>query len=397
MSKPPAFGIRGGRVQAGEGPPQDFGILHGRVASLADVLAQAGRSVVELDGRIVLPGLLNGHDHLDFSTFPPLGHPPYPNVCAWARDVDAVAGEPVVAAALAVPLVDRLFLGGLRNLLCGVTAVAHHNRFHRSMAREDFPVRVLAKYEFANSAGLTAELRQTYRTTDRRIPWMVHAGEGTDELSRCEIDILAEQNVLRQNTVIIHAIAFHADEARRMAAARAALVWCPESNRRLYGATADLAGFLSAGVKVGLGSDSPMSGARDPLSNLAAARREGVLSDAGLLALVTEGTAEAARLPKGGTVSGDPADLLVVSSLEALLSGERSAVDLVVRGGRPLYGAPALMSQLLPRAVPVVVDGIERSVASELGRRAAGILKRHPALRVVPWITGLRFGEGGVL
>src|SRR6185295_8149229 len=108
-------------------------------------------------------------------------HPPYPNVYAWARDVDAGVGDPIVAAALAVPLADRLFLGGLRNLLSGVTAVAHHNPFHRSMARKDFPVRVLEKYEFAHSAGLTPALRKSYRTTDRRIPWMVHAGEGTDE------------------------------------------------------------------------------------------------------------------------------------------------------------------------------------------------------------------------
>jgi cytosine/adenosine deaminase-related metal-dependent hydrolase len=370
---------------------RNLGIVNGRMVSSTEVRARLDRKVVDLDGRVLLPGLLNGHDHLDFSTFPPLGRPPYRNVQAWARDVDAEAATPAVTAALAVPLADRLFLGGLRNLLSGVTAVAHHGTFHRSLARPDFPVRVLLRYEFAASAGLTAELRKTYRTTDRRIPWMVHAGEGKGEDSRREIDKLAEQNVLRQNTVVVHGIAFGADEARRMAAARATLIWCPESNRRLYGATADLAAFLAAGVPVGLGSDSPLTGVRDALSNLEAARDEGVLSDEALVRLATEGTSEAARLPRGGVASGDVADLLAVTSREELLSGHRASVALVLIGGRALYGERGLMTALQPKVALVRVDGAERYLEAEIGRRAAGILKRNPALRRIPWLTGVAF------
>ena len=372
---------------------RDVRVHLSRVAGEGDA-ASSDSVVVDLEGRWLMPGLLNGHDHLDFSTFPLLGRPPYANVYAWARDVDAGAGDPSVTAALAVPLVDRLFLGGLRNLLAGVTAVAHHNPFHRSMARDDFPVRVLQKYDFAHSPGLNPRLRKTYRTTDRRIPWMIHAGEGTDEASRQEFGRLVEENVLRQNTVIIHGIAFGADEALRTAEARAALVWCPESNRRLYGSTADVALFLAAGVKVGLGSDSPVSGVRDPLSNLAAARGERVLDDEGLLRLATLGTAEATRLPVGGLEGGDDADLLAVTSREALLAGDRRAVALVMVRGRRLYGEPRLMEAVEPAAVSLRVEGVERRIEPELGRRAAGILKRHPALRRVPWLADVGFGEG---
>jgi cytosine/adenosine deaminase-related metal-dependent hydrolase len=350
--------------------------------------------IVDLLGLTILPGLLNGHDHLDFSTFPALGRPPYANVYAWARDVDAGSGDPSVAAALAVPLADRLFLGGLRNLLAGFTAVAHHNPFHRSMARDDFPVRVLRKYDFAHSPGLTPRLRRTYRTTDRRIPWMVHAGEGADEASRRELSTLAEANVLRQNTVVVHGIAFGAAEAQRMAAARAALVWCPESNRRLYGATADVRAFLAAGVKVGLGSDSPVSGVKDPLSNLAAARREGAVEDEALLRMATVGTAEAARLPLGGLEPGSAADLVAVTSREALLEGDPSALALVMVRGRRLFGEPRLMEGTGGAPMRLVVRGQERSLEPGLGRRAAGILKRHPAVRRVPWLREFSFGEG---
>jgi cytosine/adenosine deaminase-related metal-dependent hydrolase len=392
--KPPALELLRARILfADKDCEEGLGIIDGRVVSQAEIRARADRLLVDLEGRVLLPGLLNGHDHLDFSALPPLGRPPYGNVREWARDVDAAAGAPA-AAALSVPLADRLFLGGLRNLLSGATAVAHHSAFHRSMARKDFPVRVLAKYEFAPSAAFTHELRKTYRTTDRRIPWMVHAGEGTDEISRLDIDTLAEQNVLRQNTVVVHGIAFGAEEVLRMAAARASLVWCPESNRRLYGATADVARFVAADVKVGLGSDSPISGVRDPLSNLAAARLEAAFSDEALLRLATHGTSEAARLPLGGVTPGSIGDLLVVSSREALLAGRRSAVALVLVGGRPLYGEPGLMMTAQPNAAPLRVEGAERSLEPEIGRRAAGIFKRHPTLRRVPWLADVRFGEG---
>ena len=159
--------------------------------------------------------------------------------------------------ALAVPLPDRLFLGGLRNLLSGATAVAHHGTYHRALGRREFPVRVLAKYEFAHSPGFTPALRRTYRTTDRRIPWMIHAGEGTDERCRGEVRALMEANVLRQNTVLIHAITLDEGDPQRIAAAKACVVWCPQSNRRLYGATADVAALRAAGVRIGLEATAP--------------------------------------------------------------------------------------------------------------------------------------------
>ncbi len=220
--------------QDGELLLSDVAVDGQRVTAIGppDTLPRAEREV-DLGGRILFPGLVNGHDHLDFSTFPPLGRPPYPNVYAWASDVDGGAGDPAVQAALAVPLPDRLFLGGIRNLLAGVTAVAHHNPYHRSLGRRGFPVRVLAKYGFAHSPGLTRNLRRTYRTTDRRIPWMVHAAEGTDARSRSELLALMEANVLRQNTVIIHGIALPPEEGARgtLSAPGAAFVTLTKNGR----------------------------------------------------------------------------------------------------------------------------------------------------------------------
>jgi cytosine/adenosine deaminase-related metal-dependent hydrolase len=344
---------------------------------------------VDLEERFLLPGLVNAHAHLDFSTLPFLGHPPYASVYEWSADVDAGAGDPGAAAAIAVPLADRLFLGGLRNLLAGVTAVAHHNPFHRSLSRDDFPVWVIERYQFAHSPGLTPQLKRTYRSTDRRIPWMIHAAEGTDARCGTEVRALGEQRLLRENTVLVHAIALDADAVGAVAASRASVVWCPESNRRLYAATADVRALRQAGVRVGLGSDSPVSGVRDAVSNLAAAGREGVADGLELIEMATHGAAAAARLPVGGLAPGDRADLLAVPALEALLAGERSAVEMVLRQGRPLYGSPALVGGLMTGAETLRVDGAPRVLARGLGRRAASIVKAHPRARGASWLAGL--------
>ncbi|HUG53523.1 MAG TPA: amidohydrolase family protein [Vicinamibacteria bacterium] len=389
--------VRGGRSTLANATLRRGGALDPGTLFLAGGVVVAGGGSAgpeaDLDGRIVVPGLVNAHDHLDLATMPPLGRPPYPNVYAWTADVEGHPEDSVAAAdALSVPLTDRLFLGGLRNLLAGVTAVAHHGPYHRALARPDFPVRVLARYHFAHSPGLTPELRRTYRTTDRRIPWMVHAGEGTDERSRGELLLLEQAHVLRQNTVVVHGIALGEEDGRRMAAARACLAWCPESNRLLYSATARIGILRTAGVRVGLGSDSPLSGARDALSNLAAARAEGVVADSELLDLATTESAEVARLPVGGTREGDPADLVVVDSLEALLAGDRRSVALVVTAGRARYGHPDLLAALGVRSAPLVVDGAPRAMEVDLARRAGSLLRRHPAVGRTRWAQGVELG-----
>ncbi len=351
--------------------------------------ASPGRGDVEVDvdGLFLLPALVNAHDVLDLSTLPPLGSPPHASLYEWTK---AAEGEPAgLAPALAVPLPDRLFLGGIRNLLAGVGAVLHHHPDHRSLSREDFPVRVQRRYAFAHSPGLTAALRRTYRSSDRRIPWVVRAAEGSEPGLRAELDVLAAANVLRQNTVIVHGTALAPEDAARLAAARASVVWCPESDRRLYGRTAPVAALLSAGVRVGLGSDAPSAGGRDALSNLAAARREGVLDDEALLDLATRESGAVARLATGGFEEGAPADLLAVDTTEGLLAGDRRAIALLLVRGEVVYGEPRRLEEAGVSAVPVQVDGARRALAAPLARRLAAILGRHPAARGASWLSGL--------
>jgi cytosine/adenosine deaminase-related metal-dependent hydrolase len=383
--------LRNARLFDGTAAPRvaDLRIAEGRVAEVGETgaLVPAERDV-DLGGRVLLPGLVNAHDHLDLATFPALGRPPYADALERARDLEAAAGDDRLRRALASPLVDRLWLGGLRNLVCGATAVFHHGAFHRSLARPGFPVRVLERYGFAHSVALTPRLRRTYRTTDRRIPWLVHAGEGCGETARGELLALERENVLRHNTVLANATAFGAADAARLANAEACVAWCPEAERLLYGRSADVAALREAGVRVGLGSDSPDSGARDLLSGLAAARREGVLEDAELLALATRGSAEVARLTAGGFEPGAPADFLATGDLVALLAGDRRAVALVAVAGRVRLGEPALMQALEPASGVLWIEGEERRLEPALAARARALLAGRPL--DAGWLAGLR-------
>ena len=365
--------------------PRDVRVQRGVVRVAGS--ATSGEAEVDLEGRFLLPALVNAHDVLDLSTLPPLGRPPYASLYEWTRAAEEDAAR--LAPALAVPLVDRLFLGGLRNILAGVGAVLHHHPDHRSLGQAEFPVRVQRRYGFAHSPGLTPALRRTYRTTDRRVPWLVRAAEGSLPGLRAELDVLASANVLRQNTVIVHGTALAPEDAPRLAAARASVVWCPESDRRLYGGTAPFLALRDGGVSVGLGSDAPSTGARDALSNLAAARREGVLDDCGLLRLATRESAAVARVATGGFGDGSPADLLAVDSPERLLEGDRLAVALLVVRGEVAWGEPSLLGQAGRAALGFSVDGGRRALAEPLARRLAAILRRHPAARAAVWLSGV--------
>src|SRR5579863_8116034 len=118
-----------------------------------DLLIESGRILpfdahgrvdaeIDLSGCLLVPGLINAHDHLEFNLFPRLGRGPYANALAWAKDIYRPDETPI-REHLLVPKPVRLIWGGIKNLLSGVTTVAHHNPYARRVFNERFPVKVL--------------------------------------------------------------------------------------------------------------------------------------------------------------------------------------------------------------------------------------------------------------
>ncbi len=84
----------GGRVAVSSGAAvrADIEIVDGHIRRIVygnseEVLRPHAATTVNVDGYLILPGLINAHDHLEFNLFPRLGRGPYPNSEAWARDI----------------------------------------------------------------------------------------------------------------------------------------------------------------------------------------------------------------------------------------------------------------------------------------------------------------------
>jgi cytosine/adenosine deaminase-related metal-dependent hydrolase len=76
------------------------------------------------------------------------------------------------------------------------------------------------------------------------------------------IELLDRTGVLRARPLLIHCVHASGDDIRRIADADCAIAHCPASNAKLGHGVANLAGFLDAGIRVGLGSDSVASNNR---------------------------------------------------------------------------------------------------------------------------------------
>lgn len=372
-----------GTVVAGAGQLHDT-VRLGR--GCVDALGQPPRRgdlIVDLEDAIVFPGLINAHDHLELNSFPRLKwRHAYGNVSEWIADFQPRFGrDPDLAAARPETLADRVWVGGLKNLLSGVTTVCHHNPMHRPLRRR-FPVRVVRKLGLSHSIQIDGvHVALSYRRTPGHWPWIIHAAEGVDADARGEIDTLRRLRCLGDNTVLVHGVGLDEAGAEHVLALGAALVWCPSSNEFLFGRTANVRRF-SAAARLAVGTDSRLSGEGDLLDELRAAERTRQLPAAQLVRAVTADAASVLRLKGAGRLQpGAPADLLVVKRLaanahESLVSSRRTDVRLTMIAGEPLIGDAGMRAVFEARRQPFTparVDGAERLVARWITRRAAAM------------------------
>ena len=159
-----------------------------------------------------------------------------------------------------------------------VTAVADDlDRRVDALAAEAGPLVELAvspHAPFTVGLALFGEIVARARARGRRV--VTHLGESRHELDalirgtglltrsvapfgRHPILELAERGLLGPETVVAHAVHVGDEEIAALAATGAAVAHCPRSNALLGCGVAPLARLRSAGVRVGLGTDSPSS------------------------------------------------------------------------------------------------------------------------------------------
>ncbi len=329
----------------------DLRLARGRIlASGRGLCPRRWERVLDLQGFRALPGLINAHDHLSLNLLPHLGDPPYASLYHFAEAVHD-PGESPVRETQSASVADRLWWGGYKNLISGVTTVVHHDPFpRRVLLHPGFPVHVLRRYGWSHSLHFGDNPAAAFEAC-ADLPFIIHAAEGVDAASHQEITRLHELGMLSSRTVIVHGIAMTNEQLRLMARARASLVWCPVSNLRLYGRTAAIDQFGSE-VRIALGTDSTLTGSTTLFDEMRAAVATGLANGSEVLEMVTATAADIFHLSgRGRIVVGNHADLLIVadpgdSPADRLLRSSPADPALVLAGGKVGLARPEFAAEL---------------------------------------------------
>jgi len=404
---PSAVSLVNGRVAAAGGVAESVR-FSSRILSIGE-RPRYGDAVIDLDGAYVLPGLVNAHEHLELNHYGRLKfREQYANVSEWVDDMrPRLAGDAAIRRGKSHPLVERVFIGALKNLLAGVTLVAHHNPFYGELRRA-LPIRVLRRYGWAHSFALEDQpvgargepggrVGERWKATRPSLPFFVHIGEGVDAAAESELPRLEALGCLAPNTVLVHGVAIDPAAWRRVAAAGAGLAWCPASNLFLLNRTVDVGALLDGGpsgsrMRVAVCTDSRLSGARDLLDELRVAREVSSVPPAALLPMVTATAADLMLQPRAGRLAVDlPADLVVVppcgdTAADALLAASRRDLRLVTLAGRPVVGDPDFAARIFQARIvsarSLCVDTTAKIADAALVRRIAACPIVEPGVSV---------------
>lgn len=377
----PRLDLRGARYANGsqEIISAAIRIAAGRVEDISAgcSCASASSHAIDLDGYLLMPGLINAHDHLAYALFPKLGNPPYRNYIEWGEDIHRQFPE-VIAKHKTIPQEVRAWCGGIRNLLCGVTTVSHHDPLWPVLRKKEFPVKVVRTNGWAHSPALGGDLLAARSATPPFGVFVLHACEGNDELARKELWHLDRIGLLDAATVLVHGLAIDAAGCALMHRSKASLILCPSSNHFLFHRLPDMRLFAKI-EKIALGSDSPLTAEGDLLDEARFAIRHCGIAPRDAYRMMTEAPAEVLRLESGTgciTVQG-PGDLIAVrdtgqdvaSRLPDLSNKE---IEMVILNGSVQLASQAIMERL-PHALkqgmePLWIEGSIRWLRAPISR-----------------------------
>lgn len=357
-----------------------------------DLYIQNGRIVdkkpnhaleVDLSGYTLFPGLVNAHDHLELNHFPRTKfREVYDNAHQWGEDVNARLNDEPFKTLRSYPLWDRVFIGGLKNLLCGATTVAHHGPPHKPMYRKDFPVRVLKNYGWAHSLHFSTEeeIIQSYQSTPKNWPWFIHLAEGTDEIAASEYQRLKKLGCVGENTVLVHGVGMTEEDIEDAAKIVRAWVLCPSTNYFLLGIELNAKAKIwqDLGRDIVIGSDSRLTADGDLLEETIVAGSNLPLDDPQKHCELVASEALNINHTWGLNTEGFADFYIIPPDL-----CQRSNIPLIVFNGIPQIGAPELMAKFPHiQTVACTLDGVEKRINVELARQIHRCTLKEQGLEV---------------
>ena len=274
---------------------------------------------VDAGGALLLPGLINSHEHLDFNCYPRLGNRKYANYREWGEEIHHTCKQEIENVKK-IPSALRVKWGVYKNLLNGFTTALNHGE--RLFIEDEF-ISVILKYPALHSVAFEKNWKRSLLNPLTREMIVMHVGEGMDEVSIREIDELIRANVFRKKIVAVHGVAMNIDQARHFAG----LVWCPSSNYFLFGKTADLPS-LAGKISLLFGTDSTLTSTWNAWEQFREALSSGLASEEQLVDMLTGNAAKFWKLDEGR------ADLLLIRAGKKVFDSGVEDIMLVMHAGR---------------------------------------------------------------
>jgi len=297
------------------------------------------KETIHFDDAIALPGLINSHDHLDFNLFPQLGNRQYANYREWGRDIHD-GNKNSIDAVLKIPESLRVEWGKYKNLLNGFTTVVNHgNKIPDSDELISVFQNCYSLHSIAFEKNWKTILNNPLKTGK---PFVMHIGEGTDDMTKNEINTVIKANWFRKKIIAVHAVQID----RQQAAAFAGLVWCPASNYFLLGAMADVKNVKDI-LPVVFGTDSALSASWNSWEHFRQGLAGVAITEDELIAMLTSIPAALWGLnDRGILAAGKRADIIVLKNKPEIASVNPEDVLLVVHKGQVRLYDDSIASQL---------------------------------------------------
>ena len=322
------------------------------------------------DNAIAFPGLINSHDHLDFNLFPRLGNRVYKSYINWGADIQK-QNRNIIEHILRVPKQLRVQWGIYKNLLNGITTVVNHGEY---LNIQDPIIDVFQDCHSLHSVG--REKNWKLKLTNpfaKHHPFVIHVGEGTDKESFDEINQLIRWNFLKRQLIGVHGVSMNPQQA----IAFEALIWCPDSNFFLLGATAAI-DKLKEQTRILFGTDSTVSANWSLWEQLRIARKTKMLTDSELLDALTTSPAFAWKLNNKGSLNeSKTADIVVARQkkdddlMDSFFQLNPEDVLLIIKTGQIILFDQMLVPQLDQHLIlndfcKIYINGIAKFVKGDL-------------------------------
>jgi cytosine/adenosine deaminase-related metal-dependent hydrolase len=342
-------------------------------------------------GGTIYPGLIELHNHLSYNALRLWIVPKkYTNRDQWSSalayhelvsgPMKVLAGMPDLMPALVRWVESKCLVAGVTTSQgIALSSDAGIRRFYKGVIRTaEQPGRAgLPRAQSHIADVLTADAQKFLHAAQRATCLLLHLSEGTDDAARkhfLSLQLAGEEWAITGALAGIHSAALRPEDFAVLASHGGSIVWSPLSNLLLYGATANVQAAKSAGVRIALGSDWSPSGSKNLLGELKAAKvysqNNGVIfSDRELVAMATCNPAAILKWNAllGSLEAGKLADLFVIDGsagdpYTSLIAATEAAIQLVMIGGTPRFGAAPLMTQLGSSGESWRIGGRDRTI-----------------------------------